>query len=148
MKWEQKAVGQTLKTLFVNSCIAWRIVEKKDLVDDGEMFQSLNFYRQSLNSVDSLSDFCFEASAELLRYADTLDQPTTEHDMNAETDDVENIGEEAAQLTALAVQRKRNRLSFFNSSDGMKLRLRVSGHRQKQMRNERWCALCGMNNFF
>lgn len=51
---------------------------------------------------------------------------------------------EVVRLRTLAIGRKRNRLSFFNGDDGVRLRLSVVGHEQRQ-RKERYCALCSSN---
>lgn len=52
--------------------------------------------------------------------------------------------EESKRLISLAHGRKRNRLEFFNGTEGVVLRLSVRGHIPKQGPLT-WCALCGQN---
>ena len=141
-KWEQKVVGQTLKTLFVNAFLAYRMSERPELLENPCSFQNVNLYRQNLNNMESLSEYCFEACTELLRFADTLRQS----DQSVEESPAVVVNDsEITQLCELARKRKRNRLAFFNSVEGVRLRLHVHGHSQKQMLAEHWCALCRMN---
>ena len=141
-KWEQKVVGQTLKTLFVSSFIAYRMHERRERVEDPSRFHILHYFRQSLNNVESLSDFCLEACTELLRFADKLRR---KDNLVQETILIILDDGEMTRLRAFAYNRKQNRLKFFNSPDGIHLRLNVLGHGQKKFQSERWYALCGMN---
>lgn len=52
---------------------------------------------------------------------------------------------EMVHLKALAANRKRKRLVFFNSENGVKLRLAVRGHEQRQQVKVKYCVLCGNN---
>ena len=140
-----KIIRKTLKTLVVNAFFAWKFLEKKELVHDGDRFQNLCSFRTALNNVEYLADCCVDASVELLRYADYMAQREVEAPNHGEGNDTLIQVEETSKLQALARDRQRNRVSFFNNGDGIKLRLNLSGHCQKQMRKERWCALCGMN---
>ena len=108
-KWEQKVVGQTLKTLFVNAFIAYCLSERPELMENPCSFQNANFYGQNLNNVESLSDFCLEACTELLLFAETLRQ----RDQTVEESPAVVVNDsEITQLCELARKRKRNRLSF------------------------------------
>lgn len=142
-KWEQKIVGQTFKTLFVNAFIAYRMHERRDVIEDPMRFQDIHSFRRCLNKVESLSDFCLEACSDLLRFAHSL-QSSTENTHEDETFELV-VGSEAHRLKLLAKSWKRNRLRLFNSTDGTKLRLHVPEHYQKQVRVVQWCSLCGMN---
>lgn len=66
---------------------------------------------------------------ELLRFADKLRRNET---LVEETIPIALNGGEMNGLQALAHDRKRNRLKFFNSPDGIQLRLNVPEHEQKQ----------------
>ena len=135
-------VWQTLKTLFVNAFIAYRMSERSELMEHPCSFQNVNLYRQNLNNVESLSEFCFEACTELLRFADTFRQS----DQGVEESSAVVVNDsEITQLCELARKRKRNRLAFFNSVEEVRLPLHVHGHCQNQMLEEQWCALCSMN---
>ena len=57
---------QTFKTLAINSFIARRMEQKKDLLESRQAFQSLTSYWHSFNPVQSLADFGYEVSRELL----------------------------------------------------------------------------------
>ena len=50
-KWEQKLISQTIKTLAINGFIALSIFQRRDLLEDGASFRSLNSYRNALNVV-------------------------------------------------------------------------------------------------
>lgn len=139
LKWEQKVVSQTIKTLAINAFIAWRMDQKKELLETKETFQSLNFYRRSLNEVESLADFTYEVSRELLNYAKSLE---TSEIVETPNDDVVS-DQDLQRLCSLAARRKRKRLLFFNGADGVKLRL-SAGHVMKQQKQQQYCALCGV----
>lgn len=51
--------------------------------------------------------------------------------------------EEAQRLISVANKRKRNRFNFFNSEEGVTLRLRVHKHLPTQDSKIAWCAMCG-----
>lgn len=50
---------------------------------------------------------------------------------------------ETRKLIRLAGNRKRNRIPFFNSVEGKRLRLMVSDHTPLITHGSQWCALCG-----
>ncbi len=64
--------------------------------------------------------------------------------LNQETDAVGF--EERQRLTCLAISRKRQRIVFLNSDDGVRLRLLVRGHEQRQQKRDQYCVSCGGNN--
>jgi YqaJ-like viral recombinase domain len=146
LKWEQKVVTQTIKTLAVNSFVAWRMRQKRSLLESKESFQNVEYYRGCLNAVQSLADFVLDASKELAQRADTLERDRRDEvDSNerGRLNSVEVSDDEALRLRAEARLKKRYRLSFFNSADGIKLRFSVTGHDTRQADYERYCALCG-----
>jgi hypothetical protein len=62
----------------------------------------------------------------------------------ADLDIVEITDIEEARLLALAQRRRGNRIMFFNSPDGIKLRLHVHPHNQRQLSGTpKYCCLCG-----
>lgn len=65
-------MSQTLKSLAVNALLAWRMSQREYLLDSKEAFGSLDHYHDALNRVQSLADFVFDVSQELLIYADHL----------------------------------------------------------------------------
>ena len=143
LKWEQKIVSQTIKTLAVNSFIAWRISEKKGMLESKEAFHSLDYFRDSLNALESLADFVCNVSSELLTYADKLRRAEEAEVPDGDLPEVSPA--EVIRLRALALGRKKKRLWFFNGPDGSKLRVSVRGHEVRQQREHRYCALCGGN---
>lgn len=130
-----------MKTLCVSSFISWRIAEKKPLAESFVTFQSLNQVRNSLNSVESLADFCAEASGELLNYAALMVYQMRKNYESHERLTVSR--EEGRRLKETAKMRKRHRLNVFNCPAGMKLRLLVERYEQKQQEGGKWCAISG-----
>ena len=72
LKWEQKVVTQIFKSLAVNAWLAWRQLQKEDLLKSKESFKGLDQFRHSLNNIESFADFVFELIPELLTYAEKL----------------------------------------------------------------------------
>lgn len=152
LKWEQKLVSQTFKTLLVNTFYAWQMMTKRSLLDTKEGFQSLNHFRARLNAVQSLSEFILDSAQELLVYAGEL-RMATESPARTIQGDRQQEGQgqvqvtvaEANSLRRLAELRKRNRLPLFNHGDGALLPLSISGHHQQQTSTDKYCALCGMH---
>jgi hypothetical protein len=145
-KREQKIVSQLMKTLCVNAFIAWRMLQMKSRLQTKELFQDLERFRSCINSVQSLADFELDASKELLIVADNKEKEyRNDEGYTAGTLSQDNpvTDEEASRLIAAARSRKRYRIPFFNTEDGIKLRLVVSGHDTKHIESERHCALCG-----
>lgn len=144
LNWEQKIVSQTLKNLAVNAFIAWRMRQRSDLLESMDKFGGVDKFRTALNKVQSLGDFIFEVCPELLRHADRI---ATERDAsetpNAETVDTDNAT--GARLLKLAKQRKANRVDFFNTEDGMTIRLAMQPHLQSfvKKRSTAHCAAQG-----
>lgn len=138
MQWEQKLICQVLKTVAINAFIAWRVFERRDLLQSTSEFRSLDAYRNNLNKVQSTADFMLDAALDLLYNAQTWGMT------NVETEEHRILPEEQRALVALAAGRKRRRLDFFNSDKGVRLRLHVPGHVPKQGAYF-YCALCGQH---
>lgn len=138
--WEQKLVTQVLKTVCVNAFLAWRIFERRDLLQRVEDFKSLDSFRNALNKVQSTADFMIDASLDLLSHAKTLG---AEEELMEPLEEVVGT-EERRALISMAANRKRKRLKIFNSDKGVKLRLSVSGHVPTNSENH-YCVLCGQN---
>lgn len=142
-----------MKTVTVNAFIAWRMMEKKDLLATARAFSSIDSYRHELNSVQSLADFVHDVCFELLDFAGKLDGERTTSVAQAaqEEDSTESdcgasktVGDaEASRLSRMAAKRLRKRFAFFNSEDGRTLRLCVPRHEQQQQGKDLYCALCG-----
>jgi hypothetical protein len=115
---------------------------KSSLLETSQTFRGLNEFRSSLNSVQSLADFIYDVSREPLIHAETLrwDSSTTPATASP------SVGVSNAELTRLhgiAKRRVRKRILFFNTEDGLRLRLMATTHQQKQMPLSMYCALCG-----
>lgn len=86
--WEQKLVVQTLKIVFVNAFIAWRMLERVYVLKSAPTFQTLNRYRHILNKVQSFGEFLLNVSIGLLdhtsRVSDNDDQ-ISDMDVAAQT---------------------------------------------------------------
>lgn len=141
LKWEQKRLLQTLKTVAINSFIAWRMHKRREFLENKESFQSLRAFRHALNTTQSMADFIYDLCKELLVYAESVDVAPEGPD-----EEEEAIGEtERQRLSELAKKRKKKRMLFFNSEDGKRLRLFVRDHTLKQQVTQQYCALCGMH---
>lgn len=139
LAWEQKLITQVLKSLSINAFLAWRIFERRDLVNTSATFKSLDNYRCALNRVQSTSDFMVDASLELLSHAKSIHCNTlagpSDHDITVA---------DGNKLMQKARGTKRRRLEFFNSEDGISLRLKAEGHIPVHGL-KRYCVLCGQN---
>jgi hypothetical protein len=85
--------------------------------------------------VQSLADFVLDASKELAQRADALERDRRDEGDSNERgclNSVEVSDDEGLRLRAEARLKKRCRLSFFNSADGIKLRFSVTGHDTRQ----------------
>jgi hypothetical protein len=92
---------------------------------------------------------CADAPKEILIVADKKEKEfRNDGGYTARTLSQDNpvTDEEASRLIAAAKSRKRYRIPFFNTEDGIKLRLVVAGHETKHIDFERHCALCGNNS--
>ena len=122
-------MSQTFNSLAVNAFIAWRIAQVEHLLQTAEALVELDHYRHALNNFQSLADFVFDVSQELLVYGDQL-----ENEKSRQEEDTEEVTDaEAARLFALAQKRRGKRLMFFNAPYGIKLRLHVHTHKQSQL---------------
>jgi hypothetical protein len=120
--------------------------KKTSLLESRELFQNVEYFRGCLNAVQSLADFVLYASRELVERADILEKETRrDGDANNRgcllSSEISN--DEAARLRTEAKLRKRYRMPFFKSADGVKLRLSLPGHDTRHADTERYCALCG-----
>jgi hypothetical protein len=135
-------VSETLKTLTVNAFISWRMTQSKCLLETNKTFKSLNSFRCAFNNTLYLSDFALYAAIELLAHAAELEKSGIVSSNSLDTVPVE----EALRLACQVKQRKMNRFEFFNTEDGRNLCLHVSAHEKTQLREKKYCALCGNNS--
>jgi hypothetical protein len=145
-QWEQKLVTKTFKTLAVNSFVAYRLQLKADILRSREEFRSISAFRASINSIQSLSDFIYDVSPDLLSHADKLQKESREGMIlntseGAGQDSISNV--DLARLSARALSRKRRRMQYFNDDEGRILRLSSIPHIPNQTSNPLYCALCG-----
>lgn len=139
LAWEQKIVLQTLKTLVVNAFLAWRMSQRRDLLKSSDVFRGVEQFRSALNNVQSYGDFVHDLAPELLRYAEGLG-PVSENELEQVS-----LGDpEGVRLSDLAKRRPGRRVNFFNTSEGVRLRLNVHPHTQRHLPGTfKYCALCG-----
>ena len=144
---EQKIFCQTLKTLVVNSFVAWRLNQKQDLLLNKGAFGSLETFRDSLNRLQSFADFVDDSVKEIIAHADVL-KATSDVDNGTAAAGYERISDcslpkdEILLLKQNARNRKRKKMEFFNGEEGIRLRLQSGVHCQKQQNVDRYCALC------
>ena len=144
LRWEQTLFIQTLKMLAVNAITSYRLQCKANLLELRDSFGSMKRCRDSLSSVQSLSDFTYDVSGELLQHADGLQVASAVHDkMNRHKGSINYA--DVSRLSSLAKSRKRRRLIFFNEQDGIKLRT-GSTHKENQVPELLYCSLCSINS--
>ena len=73
------------------------------MLQNKHSFHSLEYYRNSLNTLGSLADFVYDVSTELLSYADEL---RTAEDSDEDSQTAAVPPGEVARLRALALDRK------------------------------------------
>ena len=99
-------------------------------------------YRDALNNVQSFSYFILDVSKELLAHADGLRSAPNSDAYDSDSQPLDDS--KISRLRALALKRRSKRLIFFNSPDGVKIRLQTRLHQQKQVRGRSvWFYLCG-----
>jgi hypothetical protein len=112
-KWEQKLVTQTFKTLAVNAFVSYRLHQKVDLLQSQETFRGISAFRGAMNSVQSLGDFIYDVSPDLLAHSDRLGQEARAREVaTGSAGDPEDAlsNAEVARLSSLASSSKRCRL--------------------------------------
>lgn len=72
MKWDQKIVSKTLKTLLVYAFPAWRMFKRQYILATAISFYSLEHFRNRLNKAQATMDFRFDVAKELLFHASNL----------------------------------------------------------------------------
>ena len=151
LRWEQKMVTQTLKTLLTNGFICWRICTIYDISNSDDVFGSLLSFRNKLNHLEPFGDYVNHTCRELFTYADKLERIQTNLASNnivtstSSSNPTSSVLEdsEIARLRLLGSKQKKRRLRFFNGDDGKRLRLECGTHVPKSSPPPRWCALCG-----
>ena len=91
-----------------------------------------------------MTDFALDTSLELLQHADELAQ-AAENDVSTDAEQSRTPGERE-KLIRQARKRKKKRLVFFNTGDGLKLRLKIPNHPHVIGDRDIYCALCGQNS--
>lgn len=94
-----------------------------------------------MNKVQTTADFMIDAAIDLLTHAELLEKGTPGKEITTATVPLDR----KRKLITTAAHRKKRRLLFFNSTDGVELRLSVTNHVPNQGRSAMYCALCGQN---
>lgn len=115
--------------------------ERRSKLQTIETFNGLESFRNALNSVQSLADFAIDSAKGLLIYAEQLDKELNARINEGDSEVVSDREFEA--LRFLALNCKRNRMAFFNRTEGRKLRLSTRSHEQIQCRPPGFCGMCG-----
>lgn len=134
-------ITSVLKTLVVNAFIMWCMCEIDRRNQPERTFPGLDEYRIQLSSVECFSDFVLDACKDILVY--TVNECEESAITTPSTNQQNPDKAETQKLVKLAANRKRNRIPFFNSSDGKRLRLMVCEHTPVVTTAAQWCALCG-----
>lgn len=141
LKCNQKLVVQTLKNIVVNNVLAWRMLERVDVLESAQTFQTPNCYRPILNKVQSFGYFVLDVSIKLIHHASRLSN--NDEQIEDKDEAVKPSTEEEGRLLAIAKSKQRNRVAFLNSADGVKLRLVFQPHTQKDTKTKRNHVICG-----
>ena len=72
MKWEQMVATKGLQTCAHNAHVAYKLHQRRDLVEDRDLFGDLSTFRTRIAHVEGFSTFCFKGAIELLSSADSL----------------------------------------------------------------------------
>lgn len=113
LSWEQKPVLKVLKIVAVNSFIAWRIFERREIQQSQFEVKCSDTYRKSLNKVSSTADFMFDAALDLLLRGRSDQHSTSEMEFSITFPD-----RGQRESIHLASNRKRSQIEFLNSPKG------------------------------
>lgn len=140
--WEQKLITQTIKAVVANAYVLWKINRNSRLLESASSYVGIDRFRNNINKNVSFGNFVIDLCPNLVRYAEKIishaDDDSAEH--------AEHIMMETAEgkrLHGLVATRKRHRVAFFNSSDGIQVRLQLQPHIQRYTIESKHCALCG-----
>lgn len=134
------------KILCVNSFIIGRIMQWEDVLKEKETFVSLYYHGHTLNIVQSLVDYTCTFAVNVLEYSDILYEQGREDAEELLSEEKQAVHEnEVKRLVLAARQRKRYRLQFVNSADGIILHTIVKNHRHTSSGVWHYCAICGMH---
>lgn len=67
-RWEQKTVTKIIKKLSVNAFVGWKMFQREDLLESGEIFRSIENYCNNFNKVQPTADFVFDVARGLMWY--------------------------------------------------------------------------------
>lgn len=140
-KWKRKFMAQTIKSIVANAFIIWNINRWSDLLESKEKFQNLEKYPASINRGVSFGTLVLDLYPKLVRYADQMAPKES-----SAADSLAQISantEEEELLRERVSQNRWNKISFFNSPDGRKIRLQLQPHPQRHTHQHKHCALCG-----
>lgn len=114
MKWEQKLVVQTSKTVVSNMFISCRMQARRQLLQSDKVFGDQKKCRASLNCVKFFTDWVYDLCPELLRMASKLATNTGDIEACSEDDKQNESLDEFAQarLRSFAKSHKRIELNF------------------------------------
>lgn len=139
LRWEQKLVFQTLKTVVVNVFVGWQILTRSDVLESAETFRSLHRYRTILNKLQSFGDFVFDLPIQLLRHASRV--VNNDEHLEVEVDATKPSAEEASRLLELARKKQRNSTAFFEFCGWLAPRPSASTAKRHQEK-QTLCSLC------
>lgn len=140
-KWEQRLISQKIKSIVANAFILWRIRRSSDLLEFTHFFKDIESYRTSINRETSMGSFVFQFSPKLVHFAASLSQ-IQKPKYSEDESKIEPSSNEGLPLFAAVREKNRYRVDFFNSSDGVSLKLRYQPHPQRHNNLRKHCALC------
>lgn len=142
VSWEQKLITQTIKAVVANAYVLWKINRNSRLLESASSYVGIDRFRNNIIKNVSFGNFLIDLCPIFLRYAE---KPISHSDDDS-AEQAEHIMMETAEgqrLNGLVATRKRHRVAFFNSSDGIRVRLQLQPHIQRFTDDRKHCALCG-----
>lgn len=144
-RWEQKLITQTIKSVIANAYIVWKINRGEKFLETPSSFAGVDRFRNNINKGCSFGNFVIDLCPNLVRYAERLDSTPVENGEPSEhtMPEISSDTAEVRRLRQAVSNIKRNRVEFFNSPDGVRVRLQLHPHLQRFTHHKKHCALCG-----
>lgn len=116
LRWEQKLIVQTIKSVVANAYILFETTQRMDLLNGNNSFPGIEKYRVVINLQSSFGNFTFDLCPQLLRYADGASSERQTEDSNISNQIITTDFSESTRLHSLVSQKHRNRLGIILAS--------------------------------
>lgn len=133
VSWEQKLMLFFIRTLLVNSFIAWRLLPCDAKLSTPKDFETLDGFPENLALTLPFFDFVWDVSEEVLVYANNIKSLA-----RIRVDEDGRITAPSRSVKNL----RRSRMAFFNTAAWRAFRLHSHDHHPVHSDRKRWCVLC------